>query len=220
MSVSTENYLKAITSHYINSKKEIRTSELSDLLSIKPASVTEMIKKLSLKKLIKHEPYKGIFLTPTGKVLGLKILRRHRLLELFLTTCLGYSWDDVHDEAERLEHAVSETLIDKIDSYLSYPKFDPHGDPIPQKDGSYPRYEEVSRLNMLQEGFVGQIVRISNDDKSFLNYITSINCSIGKTITVLKCYDFDKSVDILVDNNCVHVTDFVTENIWLIPKNN
>lgn len=219
MTVSTENYIKVITSFYINTNKEIRTSQLSDILNITPASVTEMIKKMAQKNLIKHEPYKGISLTSKGKKLGLSVLRRHRLLELFLTTCLDISWDDVHEEAERLEHAVSDMLIDKIDSYLKYPKFDPHGDPIPQKDGRYPSYDEVYLLSEIKIGFEGQIARISNDDKSFLTYISSIHCNIGTHLTVLKSYDFDNSMDILVQGKKVHISDYVTKNIWLVPIN-
>lgn len=219
MTMSTENYLKAITSHYVNTNEEIRTSQLSEMLNIKPASVTEMIKKLSQKHLITHEPYKGIYLTQEGKKLGLKVLRRHRLLELFLTTCLEISWDNVHEEAENLEHAVSDMLIDKIDKFLNFPKFDPHGDPIPQKDGFYPSHDEVYRLSDIKAGYVGQIVRISNDNKSFLNYISSIKCNIGTQIKVVQDYDFDKSMDILVQEKNVHITDYVTKYIWLVPSN-
>jgi len=219
MTISTENYLKTIASHYVSTNEEIRTTQLSEKLNITPASVTEMIKKLADKNLIKHKPYKGIYLTNEGKKLGLKVLRRHRLLELFLSKCLSVSWDDVHDEAEKLEHAVSDMLIDKIDTFLNYPKFDPHGDPIPQKDGNYPNYESVSRLVDFNINQVGQIVRISNDDKSFLNYISSINCNLGQDIKIIKFYDFDKSMDIQLDSKIIHVSEFVTKYIWVIPLN-
>lgn len=220
MNASTENYLKTIVTHYVNTKEEIRTTQLSAMLNVKPASVTEMIKKLSEKKLISHQPYQGIYLTRLGQKLGLKVLRRHRLLELFLSKCLTVSWDDVHEEAERLEHAVSDMVIDKIDEFLNFPKFDPHGDPIPQKDGHYPNYKSVSKLSGLEIGVFGQIVRISNDNKSFLTYITSIKCSIGTDIQVLNKYDFDNSMDIKIGSNIVHISEFVARHIWLIPTKN
>jgi len=220
MTVSTENYLKTIVTHYVNTNEEIRTTQLSELLNVKPASVTEMIKKLSEKKLISHVPYQGIHLTKQGQEFGLKVLRRHRLLELFLSKCLAVSWDDVHEEAERLEHAVSDMVIDKIDEFLNFPKFDPHGDPIPQKDGHYPNYKSVARLVDIDCDCVGQIVRISNDNKSFLTYITSIKCNIGTDIQVIKKYDFDNSIDIKIDSTVFHISEFVTHHIWVIPIKN
>jgi DtxR family transcriptional regulator, Mn-dependent transcriptional regulator len=218
MTISTENYLKAIVSHYMSTSEVIRTTQLSELLDITPASVTEMVKKLSEKKYIIHEPYKGIKLTKHGEVLGLNVLRRHRLLELFLSKCLDVSWDDVHEEAENLEHAVSDMLIDKIDIFLNYPKFDPHGDPIPQKDGNYPRYESVSILADIDISSRVQVVRISNDNKSFLNYITSIKCKLGSDIEIQKKYDFDLSMDIQIDSQIIHISEFVSQHIWVIPN--
>ena len=217
MTTSTENYLKTIVNYTITNNQEIRISKLSELLNIKPASVTEMIKKLSDKQLINHQPYKAIYLTKQGKQQGLKILRRHRLLELFLTECLQVSWDEVHEEAEALEHAVSDTLIKKIDAYLEFPKFDPHGDPIPQEDGSFPTYESISKVSEINIGDNGQIIRVSNDDKAFLNYLSSMKCNIGQQIKVIKKYEFDNSIDIQIGKNIQHISDFVSQHIWIIP---
>ncbi len=133
ISFTEENYLKAI--YHLSTEGKVSTNELSKYFSLKPASVTEMLKKLNDKKLIKHQKYKPVSLTKKGSDIAIKIIRGHRLWEKFLVDKLNYNWHEVHDIAEQLEHIKSDDLLNKLEKYLGYPKFDPHGDPIPDKNG-------------------------------------------------------------------------------------
>src|SRR5690606_27239517 len=133
--VSEENYLKSIFHVSGKDNKRVSTNDVADSLTTKASSVTDMIQKLSDKKLIKYEKYKGVLLTPKGRKIAASIVRRHRLWEVFLVDKLNFSWDEIHEIAEELEHVGSEKLIDKLEAFLGYPKKDPHGDPIPDKDG-------------------------------------------------------------------------------------
>src|SRR6185295_11495480 len=141
-STSEENYLKTIF-HLQTKDDNVSTNELAEKLKAKPASITDMMKKLKTRKLVNYQPYQGFRLTPEGKKIALSIIRRHRLWEFFLAEKLKFNWDEVHEVAEDLEHVGSKKLIDKLDEFLDFPRFDPHGDPIPDSNGRIENTKQV-----------------------------------------------------------------------------
>lgn len=181
-STSIEDYIKAIYTLELEEQKS-STKRLAQRLGVKMASVTGMIKHLAAEGYLRHTPYYGVKLTEKGKRVAINMIRRHRLIELFLSKTLGLSWDELHDDAEVLEHAVSDRLIERIYEVLGYPEFDPHGSPIPAKDGSIPPRRGVP-LSDLTVGQSGCVVEVSDSDPEFLRYLTSLKLKIGSEITV------------------------------------
>jgi DtxR family Mn-dependent transcriptional regulator len=172
-SLTVENYVKAI---YLIANRDdddaaAATGEIAQALSVSPGSVTGMLKTLSEADLATYTPYEGARLTPAGRRLALTVLRRHRLLELFLAQTLSMSWDEVHEEAEHLEHAVSDLLVDRIEAFLGHPEVDPHGDPIPRADGSLAETRGVP-MSSLAPGQRFRLVRVVDQDPAFLRYLT------------------------------------------------
>ena len=188
-----ENDLKAIYSLQVKIGKEVSTNELASSLETKASSVTDMVKKLDKKELITYEKYKGVSLTNLGKEIAINIIRNHRIWEVFLVEKLGYKWDEVHEIAEQLEHIKSEELVDRLDDFLEYPSFDPHGDPIPDREGNIPVRKEAIALNELKKGETGIVVGVKNTDIDFLQFLEEMNLTLGKSIQVEKVFDFDKS---------------------------
>jgi len=184
-SLTVENYVKTI---YLiaarGSGRAAGTGELAHALSVSPGTVTGMLKTLSEAVLATYTPYEGARLTPSGRRLALKVLRRHRLLELFLAQTLEMTWDEVHEEAEHMEHAASERLIDRIDAFLGHPAVDPHGDPIPRADGSLTE-PLGSPLSVLASGQRFRLVRVVDQDPAFLRYLTECGLDLGTTGEVL-----------------------------------
>lgn len=181
---SMEDYLKAI---YVlhDEHGSVTTTLLSERLGgIKPGSVTGMIKKLADLHLIEHTPYQGVTLTAAGEKAALEVLRHHRLLELYLVEALGYRWDEVHEEAEALEHYISEKLEAHIAAHLGQPRFDPHGDPIPHIDGTLPATAAVP-LASLAPGTTAAIVRISDQTAAHLRALAALGLTPGTTVRVL-----------------------------------
>lgn len=172
-SLTVENYVKAIA--LISARNEpgsaVSTGELAQALSVSPGTVTGMLKTLSEASLATYTPYEGARLTEAGLRLALKVIRRHRLLELFLARTLEMSWDEVHEEAEHMEHAASERLVDRIDAFLGHPAVDPHGDPIPRADGSLAEIEGTP-MARLQPGQSFRVVRVMDQDPAFLRYLS------------------------------------------------
>ena len=189
---STEDYIKGIY-RLQNGKRSVSTSLLAKHLKIGDGSVTDMLKRLSSKKLIHYEPYKGVRLTEAGKQLALKMVRRHRLWEMFLIRHLGYEWDEVHDEAERLEHVTSDEMEDRIDNILGYPKVDPHGDPIPNKHGELVDIKSSSLSDVAQHVFV-KILRVSDDNAGVLQHAAKLGLTLNKKIIVKEKREFDGSM--------------------------
>jgi DtxR family Mn-dependent transcriptional regulator len=183
-SLTVENYVKAIyaiaTRRAGSEDDSASTGEIAAALGVSPGSVTGMLKTLSESKLATYTPYEGVRLTEDGRRLALKVLRRHRLIEQFLTQTLAMSWDEVHEEAEHMEHVVSDRLIDRIDAYLGHPQFDPHGDPIPQADGSMTTPQGVP-LSELPQGSGFQVVRVVDQDSAFLRYLSDCGLDLGTT---------------------------------------
>lgn len=184
LSESQEDYLKQI---YIltGTGKPVSTLKLAEVLEIKPASVTNMLKKLSESGLVEYEPYRGVSLSDTGKMVALEILRHHRLLELYLSEVLGYGWEDVHDEAERLEHVISELFEERIAEALGHPTHDPHGDPIPNADLELPEGPSLLPLNRMEPATEGHIRRVTAQDKDELNMLSKLNLTLNSRVKIL-----------------------------------
>ena len=212
--LAEENYLKAILNISFNTNKKVSTNEISRVLRTSPASVTDMLKKLLEKKLVKYEKYKGVELSKSGKQYAVNILRKHRLWETFLVEHLGFNWSEVHEIAEELEHIKSTKLIDKLDTFLGYPKFDPHGDPIPNKEGAIPNVKSTS-LDQMEVDFTGHVLGVTIDDKLFLDYLTKLNIKIGTKIEIIQKIDFDKSLIVNIDNVQNHISFDVAKNILI-----
>lgn len=211
---SEENYLKTIFSVYMQTQSNVSTNEIANLLDTSPASVTEMIKKLQEKNLVIYEKYNGVMLSDDGKNKAISIIRKHRLWETFLVSKLDFSWSEVHDVAEQLEHIKSEKLIDKLDQLLNYPKFDPHGDPIPSKKGVFKFQERISifEMGINEEGI---IMGVSLDNRDFLDHLTKLKISIGTKVKVIEQIKFDQSMKIEFDSKIEHVSKEIAENILI-----
>lgn len=172
-SLTVENYVKAIAQIAARDRADaaVATGELAHALNVSPGTVTGMLKTLSEASLATYTPYEGARLTASGQRLAMKVIRRHRLLELFLVETLKMPWDEVHEEAEHMEHAASERLIDRIDAFLGHPSVDPHGDPIPSADGSLKEPEGIP-LARLPRGQQFRVVRVVDQDPAFLRYLS------------------------------------------------
>lgn len=196
MSVLTfteENYLKAIyTVQYREDKGEVSVNEIADRMQTRPATVTDMLRKLSEKELIEYEKYKKLKLSPSGLKVALEIVRKHRLWETFLHDKLNFSWDEVHEVAEQLEHIHSQKLTDRLDAFLEYPKFDPHGDPIPDAKGELPEASTL-RLADAKLNKTYMIVAVKDTSSSFLQQLEKMDLAIGSTVAVTERMPYDNS---------------------------
>jgi DtxR family Mn-dependent transcriptional regulator len=177
-SLTVENYIKAIFQIGQSSGGQAATGQLAAALGVSPGTVTSMLKTLSESKLVTYTPYEGVRLTPEGAALALRVVRRHRLIELFLVKTLDLSWDEVHEEAEHMEHAVSDRLVDKIDAFLGHPEVDPHGDPIPRRDGTLKVADSLS-LAECQVGDYFQLTRVIDQSPEFLRFLSSSGLPLG-----------------------------------------
>jgi len=213
-SQAEENYLKSIYALEKELLCSISTNLIAQKTETKASSVTDMLKKLDSKKLVVYQKYQGVSLTEKGKKIALKVIRKHRLWEFFLVEKLHYSWDKVHDIAEQLEHIQSETLIDKLDAFLEFPKFDPHGDPIPDKTGNIASNKVVNILDM-QVGDKGILKSVKDSSTSFLNYLDKQKLAIGDTIKILDIEPFDYSVQIETNSNKLVISKNVAENLFI-----
>ena len=219
LSISEENYIKTIFNLSESGKKQVSTNSISKFLKTKPSSVSDMIKKLTVKKLLYHKKYKGTNISSNGKKLAIQIIRKHRLWEVFLYEKLKFKWDEVHKIAEELEHISNEKLIDILDKYLKYPKIDPHGDPIPNKDGKID-INQIIKLSNLSIKDTCIVSNVNDEDGNLLEYLNKIKIHIGCKIKVFDVIDFDKSLEIEIDSrNKVFISNRVAENI-LVTKIN
>lgn len=184
LSQSAQDYLKTIFESRQASER-VTTNALAETLGVAAASVTGMIKKLAEMKLVEHTPYQGVTLTASGEKMALAIVRHHRLIELYLTEALGYSWDKVHEEADRLEHAISEEFADKISSLLGDPKVDPHGDPIPSKDGTIAAFS-IHTLDDVADGQTVRIERVRDEVPETLRHIAALGLLPGTVVGVVR----------------------------------
>lgn len=194
---SVEDYLKAIY-RLSPQGRAASTSEIAQRLDLSPASVSGMVKRLSEQGLLEHVPYKGVQLTGEGRRAALRMLRRHRLIEAFLVAYLGYTWDTVHDEAERLEHAVSDTLVDRMAAVLGHPAVDPHGDPIPTSEGDILELASTP-LSEVPAGAAVEVRQVEESQPDRLRYIASIGLRPGVHVTVVDRQPFEGPITIAVD---------------------
>jgi DtxR family Mn-dependent transcriptional regulator len=208
-----EDYLKHIYKLQTGDRR-VTTSSLAGQLSIAPASVTDMIKRLSEQGLLRHTPYHGVELTEKGKKHALRIVRRHRLWEALLVELLGFPWDEIDREAERLEHSTSEELERKIDEVLGYPKTDPHGDPIPTEDGKL-REASSESLADVEPGGACKITRVSDASPEILQYATKLGLSLRKKLTVKERVKFDGSLLVSVGKRECYVSQRLAQSIFV-----
>ena len=197
LSPPMEDYLKTIYALQEHSGTGAATNAIAAALSITPASVTGMIKKLAEMKLVRHTPYQGVELTKTGEKIALEVVRHHRLLELFLAETLDYPWDKVHAEADQLEHVISEEFEDRIAAQLGDPMIDPHGDPIPTKDGTIAAVRQQSLLD-LQPGQSARICRVSDSHAEMLRYAAELGLRPSTRVTLIEAEPFGGSLRIKV----------------------
>lgn len=217
LSETEENYLKAIFSLGFPNGEKVNTNAIAGKLSTTPASVTDMLKKLSEKELISYEKYKGVSLSETGELVAKKLVRKHRIWEVFLVDKLGFNWDEVHEVAEQLEHIQSPLLVTRLDRFLGYPKSDPHGDPIPDEEGNMQVASNL-KLSELSVGDKAVIVGVNDTTSEFLQYLNQLNIGLGLKVTVVQKVNFDLSMEIETDTNSVMISKQVAENLW-VKKN-
>ena len=215
---SEENYLKAIYHLEIDADKGISTNAIAKKLETKASSVTDMVKKLSEKKVVVYKKYQGVTLTDFGKKTAANVVRKHRLWEVFLVEKLDFSWDEVHDVAEQLEHIKSPKLINQLDSFLGFPTHDPHGDPIPDKEGNLKTIEK-SLLSTLNKNETGVCVGVDDSSSDFLRFLDKKGITLGKQITVLEKEDFDDSLSIQIDNKKLSISNKIANNLYIQKVN-
>lgn len=199
-SLAEENYLKAIFKLSEKNPANVSTNDIAGLMGMKAASVTDMLQKLSDKKLIRYKKYQGVSLTPSGSKIALGIIRKHRLWELFLTSKLGFKWDEVHDIAEQLEHIRSEKLVQYLDRFLGKPKFDPHGDPIPDENGNF-HVQNTFPLSEAGKTSTVTITGVIDHHPAFLQYLDQCGLALGKKIKVQGITGYDNSMNIAFLNS-------------------
>ncbi len=213
-SVSEENYIKAIF-HLQEEVERVNTLQLAQVMKAKPASITDMLKKLKNKKLLDYQPYYGFKLTAEGNKIALGIIRRHRLWEYFLSEKLKFNLHEIHELAEVLEHVSSKKLIDKLDDYLGSPKFDPHGDPIPDLNGKIAQEEHILLSNMKVKA-KGKVSRIASASKKIMELIGHQQIKLGTSIIIQQKFEFDDSMEILVDGkHKTNISQQLAKNIFI-----
>lgn len=215
ISFTEENYLKTIYHLSQENDGPVSTNAIAESLNTKAASVTDMIKKLSAKEVVSYQKYKGVQVSEKGKKTALQVIRKHRLWETFLVEKLKFNWDEVHEVAEQLEHIKSPLLIERLDEMLGYPKYDPHGDPIPDEDGEFKAKPQVA-MKDCEVNHEGIIVSVKDASAAFLKYVDKIGIYIGAKVRIIDKIEFDESLEIMIDNKrTVFISKEVSENIWL-----
>lgn len=212
--VSKEDYLSVIFKT-ADSNGVIKANQIADKLNVSGAAVTDMLRKLSKEGYVDYKRYKGIKLTKSGEEYARGMVRRHRIWEVFLHQIVGLPWDKVHNEAENLEHSSSDELINRLEEMLDYPEFDPHGDPIPDRNGKMPKSNIGTPLSTIEKGNCVKVNRVPDFDSSFLQYITNIGIELNKEVTVLDTLEFDHSLLIEVDKKKTSISNKVAANIFV-----
>ncbi len=218
ISHTEENYLKAIYKIAEKDKKPAGTNAIANEMETSAASVTDMIKRLSEKGLINYQKYKGVSLSNQGFKIATSLIRKHRLWETFLVEKLGFTWDKVHDIAEQLEHIKSEELIIKLDQYLDHPKFDPHGDPIPNADGKFTLRAQI-QLSQLRKGDVAVVIGVKDHENEFLRYLNTKSINLGTELKIVERITYDKSMNVTIGKEDHILSEKVTKQI-LVKKMN
>lgn len=218
-SETVENYLKCIYALQDLSDKGVSTNAIAEKLETQASSVTDMLKKLKQRGLVAYKKYYGARLTEEGERMAVNIVRRHRLWEVFLVEKLGFNWDEVHDLAEELEHVDADRLIDRLDHFLGFPRFDPHGDPIPDKEGKMQEQAQRIALDELSQHECGIIVGVDDSSTEFLQYLDSLQLTLGVQVRVENTFAYDQSVLLSTDHGPRQVSQLVTRNL-LVQKIN
>jgi DtxR family Mn-dependent transcriptional regulator len=211
--LAEENYLKSIY-HLALSNENASTNQLAALLKTKASSVTDMLKKLADKELINYTPYQGVSLTAAGEKIAVNIIRKHRLWEYFLVEKLSFKWDQVHDMAEEMEHISSNELIDRLDKFMGFPKYDPHGDPIPDCNGLV-KTHNLEPLSSIIPGQNGTICGVRDHSALFLQYLEKQSLTIGKTIKVAEIIEFDHSMILQMEGKKIQISREVANNLLI-----
>ena len=214
LSFTEENHLKAIFHLSSVDNQDVSTNAIADSLKTKAPSVTDMLQKLSEKKLVSYKKYQGSFLTPDGRKTALNIIRKHRLWEVFLVEKLEFNWSEVHEVAEQLEHIKSKKLINELDKFLDYPTKDPHGDPIPNTAG-FIKYTNRALLSELEIGDKGQFIGVKDSSSAFLKFLDKRKIALGTNIEILHIEDFDNSIHIGLDETNLTISVKSANNIYV-----
>ena len=216
LSLAEENYLKTIYHLSKAGANSVTTNAIAEMLHTKPASVSDMIKKLNNKTMITYVKYQGVNITEKGRKSALEIIRKHRLWEVFLVKKLKFSWDEVHEIAEQLEHIKSPLLIQKLDEFLDFPKHDPHGDPIPDNNGNFRTKITQVTLNEMNKNDLGEVAGVKNTDPAFLKHLDKLKIQIGTEIEIKEIIPFDNSMEIKVDKTeKVYISKEIAKNLLI-----
>ena len=214
MTISEENYIKVIYHLSLVSPKGVNTNAIAGMMETKASSVTEMLKKLSDKSVLIYQKYQGVNLTETGLLIAKMIVRKHRLWEVFLVEKLHFSWDEVHEIAEELEHIKSEKLINKLDEFLDFPAFDPHGDPIPDENGAIKKVEKLllaeAKLNVEY-----QCVGVKDTSVAFLQYLDKQKISLGCKFKIIEKESFDETLTLNLENKNITISNKIASNLYV-----
>lgn len=214
LSFTEENYLKAIYKIHERNKSAASTNAIAEIMATTAASVTDMMRKLAQKEMIRYEKYKGARLTAQGAVVATALIRRHRLWETFLADKLNFSWEEVHELAEQLEHIKSEKLIERLDKLLGFPKYDPHGDPIPNADGKFTLREQLM-LSQLQMGEKGVLIGVKNHNDDFLSYLNELKINLGSEFEIVNKVLYDQSIKVILLGQEIVLTEKVSSNLMI-----
>jgi len=212
---SEENYIKAIFALSEQSNESISTNLLAERMNTKASSVTDMLKKLTDKELLSYKKYQGCGLTETGRTIALSIVRKHRLWEVFLVDKLQFGWDEVHEIAEQLEHIQSKQLTNRLEEFLGFPKVDPHGDPIPNRDGVFEATPVRSSLASCEIGTKGIVMGVEDGSPEFLQYLSRIDLKLGSTIEIVDKLTFDGSLVVQVEELKTQFSHLVAGKIFI-----
>ncbi len=211
LSLTEENYLKAIF-HLVNDENTVTVNEISKLLNVKMPSVNNMMKKFAARKWVVYESYKPLKITSEGKKQAAQIVRKHRLTEMFLVEKMNFGWENVHEIAEQLEHIHSEEFFDKMDELLNFPKYDPHGEPIPDRDGNIIA-QDLKKLSECTEGQLLVFTSVTISDDDFLAYLSAKKLELGKEIEILQIEKYDRSMTVNTDGGQMVLSKTICEKI-------
>lgn len=216
--ISKEDYLSVIYKSR-DDNGEIKPNVIAEKLDISNAAVTDMLRKLSSDGLVNYRKYKGVRLTSDGENYAKNMVRRHRIWETFLNQVLGMPWDLVHDEAEKLEHSSSDDLINRIEEFLDYPESDPHGYPIPDRNGKIPSHRNAVAISELNRDDTAEVIRVNDSHSGMLSYISKIGIELGKEIAIKDILAFDGSMLLRINNKNVNISKAIASNIFVEKMN-
>lgn len=211
---SEENYLKSIYHLGKLGSISVSTNAIADKMETKASSVTDMLKKLADKNLVNYKKYQGVNLTEEGRLTAASVIRKHRLWEVFLVDKLNFLWDEVHDVAEQLEHIKSTKLVNELDAFLEFPTYDPHGDPIPDREGNIQRFQKIL-LSQVNPSVICLCVGVKDSSANFLKYLDKNSIALGTAIRVLNKESFDKSMTIKINNSDLAISFEIANNIYV-----